>query len=217
MFTLLLTRASRRMLGVVASTSFVLAIACPVAATTPARSTGREPHALKPITLQPGDQLVVTGSRLRCIVSTAASAAHPPTLVCGVGDVQSPLPGTFAFGIADAAVLVLKATSSRQPQLVVEKDEPSTNGALFPAANRAERSYKIGPGTILLLGGSDVLCSVSSQKGTSTLTCGLAAGGSGTFIIGSYVGVISQRLAVLSKLLPNNKVETIVAKTQPPT
>jgi hypothetical protein len=194
-----------------------LPVGAPLAAAAPVRITGAEASAARSITLRTGDQLVVTGSKLRCIVSTAASASHPPTLVCGVGDVQSPLPGTYAFGIADAASLVLKATATRQPTLVVEKDEPSTNGASFPAVSRPTKKYTVAPGTIVLLGGSDVLCSVSSQGGASTLTCGLAAGGSGTFIVGSYVGVISQRLAVLSKLLPNNKVETIVARTQPPT
>ena len=169
-----------------------------------------------PVRLRAGDQIVVTGSQLRCVVSTASSASHPPTLVCGVGDVQSPLPGTYAFAIADKAALVIKSSAARKPELVVQEAEPTPKGALFPvASSRAAATLKVGPGAILLVGGSDVLCSVSSQTGTPTLTCGLAASGSGTFIIGSYVGVISQRLALLSKLLSPTKFDTIFSKTQP--
>jgi hypothetical protein len=166
--------------------------------------------------MRAGDQIVVTGSQLRCVVSTASSASHPPTLVCGVGDVQSPLPGTYAFAIADKAALVIKSSAARQPELVVQEAEPAPKGMLFPvASSRAAATLKVGPGAILLVGGSDVLCSVSSQAGTPTLTCGLAAGGSGTFIIGSYVGVISQHLALLSKLLSPDRFDTVFSKTQP--
>jgi hypothetical protein len=166
--------------------------------------------------MRAGDEIVVTGTQLRCVVSTASSASHPPTLVCGVGDVQSPSPGTYAIAIADTGALVIKSSATRQPQLVVQEQEPTPKGALFPvAANRAAATLKVSPGTILLVGGSDVLCSVSSQAGAPTLTCGLAAGGSGTFIIGSYVGVISQRLALLSKLLSPDKFDTVFSKSQP--
>ncbi len=150
------------------------------------------------------------------MVSTASSASHPPTLVCGVGDVQSPLPGTYAFAIADRAALVIKSSAARQPELAVQEAEPTPKGALFRfTSSRAPATFKVGIGTILLVGGSDVLCSVSSQTGTPTLTCGLAAGGSGTFIVGSYVGVISQRLALLSKLLSSDTFDTIFSKAQP--
>jgi hypothetical protein len=170
----------------------------------------------QPVTMRAGDQIVVTGSQLRCVVSTTSGASHPPTLVCGVGDVQSPLPGTYVFAIADTAALVIKSSASRQPELVVQEAEPTPKGMPFPATSRrAAVTLRTGPGAILLLGGSDVLCSVSLQKGTPTLTCGLAAGGSGTFIIGSYVGVISQRLAVLAKLLSSDKFDTVFSKNQP--
>jgi hypothetical protein len=169
-----------------------------------------------PVTLRAGDQIVVTGSPLRCAVSTASSASHPPTLVCGVGDVQSPLPGTFALAIADKAALVIKSSATRQPELVVQEAEPTPKSALFPvASSREAATLKVGLGAILLVGGSDVLCSVSSQARTPTLTCGLAAGGSGTFIIGSYVGVISDRVALLTRLLSPDKFDTIFSKAQP--
>ena len=199
----------------------VLPISCIVAAGSPlaSASSGHDVSSAgagsQPVTMRAGDQIVVTGSRLRCAVSTASSASHPPTLVCGVGDVQSPLPGTYAFAIADKAALVIKSSATRQPELVLEEAEPTAKGTFQIASGRAAATLKVSPGAILLVGGSDILCAVSSQAGTPTLTCGLAAGGAGTFIIGSYVGVISERLALLSKLLSSDKFVTVFSKTQP--
>ena len=45
----------------------------------------------------------------------------------------------------------------------------------------------------------------------------IAAGGSGTFIIGSYVGIISTHVALLTKLLPRTRFETIISRRQPTT
>ena len=202
---------------------FVVLAMCSVVAGGTSIASASSGHVLSrniaesgPVTLRAGDQVVVTGSRLRCAVSTALSASHPPTLVCGVGDVQSPMPGTFALAIADKAALVIKSSATRQPELVVQEAEPRPKGALFPVASRrAAATLKVSPGAILVLGGSDVLCSVSTQSQTPTMTCGLAAGGSGTFITGSYVGVISQRVALLTKLLPQDKFDTIFSRAQP--
>lgn len=158
---------------------------------------------------------MVSGSKLQCVVSTATSASHPPTLVCGVGDLQSPLPGTFALAFADSGVLMIKSSHAREPELVVKKTQPESTQPSFPAVTRAAKTFAVRPGVILLLGGSNVLCSVSSQAGTPTLTCGLAAGGSGTFVLGSYVGIISSRLALLTKLLAGDKFQRVVSEQQP--
>ena len=166
--------------------------------------------------MRKGDEITVTGSRLRCAVSTASGASHPPTLVCGIGDIQSPLPGTYAFAIADTGAIVIKSSPTRQPLLVAREGEPTPPTPLFPAAaKRAATTLKVGVGALLLVGGSDILCSVSSQSDTPTLTCGLAAAGSGTFLVGSYVGVISQRVAVLTRLLTKTSFHTVFSEPQP--
>lgn len=194
----------------------VIAAGAPIASASAGRDVSSNTAVSGPVTLRAGDQIVVSGSQVRCTVSTASSASHPPTLVCGVGDVQSPLPGTFAFAIADKAALVIKSSAARQPELVVQEAEPTPNRVPFPVASRrSAATLKVGRGAILLVGGSDVLCAVSSQSKAPTMTCGLAAGGSGTFIIGSYVGVISQRVALLTKLLAGGRFDTIFSKPQP--
>ena len=170
--------------------------------------------AAGPVTLRTGDRLVVAGSKLQCAVSTESSASHPPTLVCGVGDVQSPLPGTYALAFADEAVLVIKSSASRQPVLVTRKAQPSAPSGV-PAVSRKATTITVRSGALLLLGGSDILCSVSPQDGTPTLACGLAAGGSGTFVVGSYVGVISQKVALLTRLLAGDKLDPVVSEKQP--
>src|SRR5579864_8306539 len=79
----------------------ILAAGGPLVATSSGRFDSRSATRSSPVTLRAGDQVVVSGSKLRCAVSTAASASHPLTLICGIGDLQSPLPGTYAFAIAD--------------------------------------------------------------------------------------------------------------------
>lgn len=188
---------------------------CPAAAAATGRVGQSTTVALEPVVLRPGDELVVRGSELRCAVSTAAGASHPTTLVCGEGDLQSPLPGTYAFALADQAALVIKSSPNRQPQLVLREAQPAQSRALPPSPRRAATTVQVRSGAIILIGGSDVICAVSSQRGTPTLTCGLAAGGSGTFVIDSYVGVLSQRYAVLAKLLSNSTFKTVLSRTQP--
>ena len=207
-------RGCRRRLRALFVAGCILAVVGALASAASGAAWGLRTTGTGPVTLRTGDQLVVSGSKLRCAVSTEASASHPSTLVCGIGNLQSPLPGTYALAFADEAVLVIKSSASRQPALVTRKPQPAA-AALFPAVSRKPTSFTVRPGSILLLGGSDVLCSVSSQAGTPTLTCGLGAGGSGTFVIGSYVGIVSQRLAVLTKLLAANRFVTVVSRKQP--
>ena len=168
-----------------------------------------------PVMLAAGDRVVVTGSRLTCAVSTGPGAANPTTIVCGEGNIASPPPGTYAFALADAAALVLKASASGQPVLVVRKKQPTALGRPFPLSTRgASQSVRVAIGGVFVVGGTDVLCVVTKQSGEPAITCGLAAS-SGTFVVGSYAAVLSKRLVVLSRLLPHDALKTITAVTQP--
>jgi hypothetical protein len=189
-----------------------LLLASAVGASAANRYTAR---AAGPLAVGPGEQIAVAGSKLRCVVSTASSASHPPTVVCGLGDLQAPLPSTYAFGIADKAAIVLRSSASRQPVLVVERAEPAPGRGFATVTHAGTRTVEVHPGAILLVGGSDVLCSVSTEQGGTAVTCGLAAGGSGTFVVDSYVAVISERVALLVKLLAGNKFMTVAAEKQP--
>lgn len=171
--------------------------------------------AAAPVTLAAGDRLVVTGSRLACAVSTGSGAANPTTIVCGEGNIASPSPGTYAFALADAAALVLKASVSGQPVLVVRKQQPTASSRPFPLSTRsASQSVRVGVGGVFVVGGTDVLCAVTKQSGAPAITCGLAAG-SGTFVAGSYAAVLSKRLVVLTRLLPHGALKTITVVSQP--
>jgi hypothetical protein len=171
--------------------------------------------AAAPVTLAAGDRVVVEGSRLTCAVSTGSGAANPTTIVCGEGNIASPSPGTYAFALADAAVLVLKASASGQPALVVRKEQPTAIGGPFPLSKRgASQSLRVAVGGVFVVGGTDVLCAVTKQSGEPSITCGLAAS-SGTFVVGSYAAVLSKRLVVLSRLLPNDVPKTITVVAQP--
>lgn len=196
----------------------LLVVACvfsPAGAASTREAVQRDVGASEPVTLRAGDELVVSGTHLHCAVSTASGAPHPTTIVCGEGDLESPLPGTYAFALADQAALVIKSSATRQPELVIREAQPAESRATPASPRRSARTVSVRPGAIVLIGGSDVLCAVSSQAGTPTLTCGLAAGGSGTFIIDSYVGVLSERYALLTQLLSNSTFRSVVSRTQP--
>ena len=73
------------------------------------------------------------------------------------------------------------------------------------------RGFATGVGIML----TTVASLVMWEDGTPTLACGLAAGGSGTFVVGSYVGVISQKVALLTRLLAGDKLDPVVSEKQP--
>ena len=171
--------------------------------------------AAGPVTLAAGDRVVVPGSPLTCAVSTGSGAANPTTIVCGEGNIASPTPGTYAFALADAAALVLKSSVSGQPLLVVRKQQPTASGRPFAVSTRSvSQSIRVAVGGVFVVGGTDVLCAVTKQSGSPSITCGLAAG-SGTFVVGSYAAVLSKRLVVLSRLLPHDMPKTITVVAQP--
>ena len=173
------------------------------------------PAAHAPVLLRPGDKVVVRGSELRCAVSTASATTSPRTILCGKGDVQSPAPGTYVLAFADAAALVIRSSSKRQPQLVVQKTQPGTSLTTKESTRASGKTFTVNPDTLLVLGGTDVVCDVTTESGAPALTCGLFAGGKGTFIVGSYVGVLSDKVALLSQLLAGNKVKTVFSHAQP--
>lgn len=177
-----------------------------------AASTG---NAAGPITLRGGDLVTVRGSSVHCAVS-AASSANPLTIVCGKGNAQSPAPGTYAIGFADTAAIVIKSSASRQPELVVREAQPVDSRAAFPPSSRGKSSaLTVGVGDELLVGGTHVLCAISSEQKVPTMTCGLLAPGQGTFVLKSYVGIVSDKFAFLSRLVSGTKFKDVVAKAQP--
>src|SRR5579862_2573407 len=117
-----------------------------------------------PVLLRPGDKVVVRGSQLRCAVSTASSTTSPRTILCGKGDVQSPAPGTYVLAFADAAALVIRSSPKRQPQLVAQKRQPSTTLTTKQSSRPSGKTFTVSPDTLLVLGGTDVVCDVTTES-----------------------------------------------------
>ena len=97
--------------------------------------------------------------------------------------------------------------SSFDPASLPSGNYPFTTGGTSPTG-----AYAVGG--VFVVGGTDVLCAVTKQSGAPSITCGLAAS-SGTFVVGSYAAVLSKRLVVLSRLLPNDVPKTITVVAQP--
>jgi hypothetical protein len=161
--------------------------------------------------LHAGDQVVVSGTHVRCAVSSGL----PRTIACGVGDAQNPFAGSYGVAVADQAALFLKASASRQPMLVLREAQPKLTVSSFPAATGKPRTLTVRLGTVLTVAGSHVFCAVTTAERMIAVTCGLTAAGSGLFIPGTYAGVVTPRYALLAKKLPGGKVKTVVQRKQP--
>jgi hypothetical protein len=193
----------------------LVAILTIAGATVSAAIAAQRSPAAAPITLRAGDRVEIAGTSIQCAVSTESGASSPLTMVCGVCSLQSPNPGTFALAFADSAAVVIKSSATRRPELVLRKSQP-TAPTSFPTSSRGASSlFHVKSGELLVVGGTDVLCGVSLQSGAPALTCGLAAGGNGTFVIGSYVGVLSERVALLDELLAGGHFATVLSRAQP--
>ncbi len=162
------------------------------------------------VRLHAGDLVAVSGTRIRCAVSSAL----PRTIVCGLGSAQKPSVGSFGVAVADQAALLLKAAASG-PVLVLREAEPKVSISSFPAAAGRPRTLTVKTGTALVVAGSHVMCDVITSQGVIAVICGLTASNSGVFIPGTYLGVITPREAVLWKKLPGDKVKTVISRKQP--
>src|SRR5579862_922784 len=129
--------------------AFVCALAWPLAAGAGASS------AL--LRLRAGDQVVVRGSRLHCAVSTGSAASSPTTILCGEGSGR-PQPGSYALAFADRTVLLLQASATGQPHVLLRKPQPAAPGAAIPPVSHPKpATYLAGPNTLLLVGGTHVV------------------------------------------------------------
>jgi hypothetical protein len=172
--------------------------------------------AAAPPSLHPGDSVVITGTKLNCVVSIASEATtQPTTLVCGEGPTGAPSPGTYAFAIADGGALLLKSSAKGKPELAAHETEPSTLPGTFPAGtSRKPRAFKVAVGKDFDVAGTDVYCGATSDGGVAAITCGLAYPKT-TFLVGSVVALVSSKAALLSKLVAKGKFESLKAAAQP--
>ncbi len=164
----------------------------------------------KLLRLGAGDRLTVKGTSLHC----AVSAKPPATIVCGEGSAQSPRAGSYAFAVADTALLVLKATSSSTPTQVRREPEPHGPGATYPGPPAGGRSLSASVGTIATVGGTHIFCAVERLQGTTYVTCG-PANGSAIFFPKSYVGAVSEQDLFVIRKLDQKRTKTVFRHRQP--
>ncbi len=200
--------AASRSLAVVATAGAVAAVLTFVVAG--ARSAPE--HALRLQPLAAGDQVAITGTSLRCSVSSAGGS--PTTIVCGEGSPSGPRAGTFAFAVADASLLVLKASRSSTPVEVAQRKQPPLAGAAYPGAVGGGRSLTAGVGTAMTVSGTHVFCAVTKISARPYVTCG-PADGSGMFVRGGFVGVVSETELLVVRKLGQNRTKTVLSRRQP--
>jgi hypothetical protein len=164
------------------------------------------------IALNAGDQMAVSGTQLRCAVSSSL----PRTIVCGLGDRHEPFPGSYGFAIADRAALFLKASASRQPELVLRKTQPKLVGASFPSTHGVPRTRTVKLGTGLEVSGTHIACVVTpDRQGLVGVACGLHTPSSDVFVYGSYLGVVTSRYASLEEKPSQYRLRTVIRRSQP--
>lgn len=164
------------------------------------------------VALNAGDRVSVSGTHLRCAVSSGL----PRTIVCGLGDEQKPFAGTYGFAVADHAALFLKASASGQPRLVLRKTQPKLVGAPFPSTSGAPRTRTVKLGTVLEVSGTHVLCLVTPDPpGLPAVVCGLHTPRFDVFVYGAYLGVVTPRYASLQNKPGHDSLTTVIRRKQP--
>jgi hypothetical protein len=156
-----------------------------------------------------GDQFSIKGTALHC----AISASMPVTTVCGLGT-ASPRPGTYAFAVADSALLVLKASSAGTPVEVKREPEPRGSGPTFPGVSAAGHTITVGLNAVVTVGGTHVFCAVERQGGQTFVTCGPATA-SASFFVKSYVGAVSAHTLYVIQKLDQKRTRTALTEHEP--
>ena len=166
------------------------------------------------VALNAGDQVAVSGTHLRCAVSSSL----PRTIACGLGDRHEPFAGSYGFAIADRAALFLRASASRRPELVLREMQPKLVGASFPSTHGVPRTRTVRLGTVLEVSGTHVVCGVMrrppDRQGLATVVCGLHTTNSDVFVYGSYLGMVTARYASLQQPSQHG-LKTVIRRSQP--
>lgn len=191
---------------------WLAALAAGVALLTAGADPAWSDAQVKLLRLGAGDQVAITGTTLHCAVSSAGGS--PTTIVCGPGDSSGPRVHTFSFADADESLLVLRASKSATPVQVARKGEPVVPGAAFPGSVTGGRSLTGGVGTAMTVAGTHVFCAVVSISSRPYVTCG-PGDGSGMFVRGAFVGVVSDTQLLVVHKLSQNRTVTVLTRHQP--
>jgi hypothetical protein len=169
---------------------------------------------VKTLRLKLGDRIEVKGTPLACVVQDSGGTVN---FACVEGSLASPLPHSFAVGIADKGADLAGVTASgSSAKLVTVVHEPSVSGASFAIPARRPRKFVVTPTTALLIGGTHIFCAVQTTQATRNVTCGLSSFAHHLqFPAGTYVVSESARFALLGKTGPKGAFKTVAARSQP--
>jgi hypothetical protein len=174
--------------------------------------SARSDVKVKLLRLAAGDQVTITGTSLRCSVSSAGGS--PTTIVCGPVDSSGPRARSFSFAAADPSLVVLRASASSTPVQVARRAQPKVPGAAFPGSVTGGRSLTGTVGTAMAVVGTHVYCTVASISSRPSVACG-PGDGTGMFVRRAFVGIVSDdRLLVVRKLSQTESV-TVLSRRQP--
>jgi hypothetical protein len=194
--------------------AFVGAAIVGMSVVVPVRAASRSSREVV-VALNAGDLVAVSGTHLRCVVSSSL----PRTIVCALGDTQKPFAGSYGFAIADRAALFLRASASRQPELVLRRMQPKLVGATFPSTHGVPRTRTVRLGTVLEVSGTHIACLLMrrppDRQGLAAIACGLHTPTSDVFVYGSYLGLVTSRYASLLEKPGQYSLRTVIRRSQP--
>lgn len=188
------------------------ALAVGAALLTAGAGSARSDARTKLLRLGAGDQVSIAGTSLHCAVSSAGGS--PTTIVCGPGDASGPRIRSFSFAAADEALLVLRASRSATPVQVARRAEPVVPGAAFPGSVAGGRSLTAGVGAAMTVVGTHTFCAVTSASSRPYVACG-PGDGSGMFVRGAFVGVVSDNQLLVVHKLSQTRTVTALTRRQP--
>ena len=187
-------------------------VAAAVAADTAAASASKP--AVRELHLMLGDRIRVTGTPLACVVQNSGGTVN---FACVEGSLHTPIPHSYAVGIADkGADLAAVSGSGASAKLVTVVREPVVRGATFAIPTRAARTFKVVTTTAILIGGTHIFCAVQRTDGTVNVTCGLSSLAQHLqFPPGTYIVSESTRFALLGKTEAKDNFKTVAVKSRP--
>lgn len=201
-------RAAASAVAAVVATALALA-AAGVAAASPnaTRAIAASPAVLE---IGTGDTLRVAGSRVACVVT--ANGAKSGILCMLLANLSTPLPGSYAAGLAEDGEAILVAYDRSSRGALVTRFTQAAHAAASP--RRAGRLIGARLGGLYRLRDTDVLCTVGSSLRPAGITC-FMAGPNGRIVGSAGIAVVDGVAARIFRVTSRTAVHVLAEKAQP--
>lgn len=151
-----------------------------------------------------GDTLRVAGSRVACVV--AANGAKTGVLCMLVTRTSTPVPGSYAVGLAEDGEAILVGYDRRGQGSLVTRFTQSRARAARIIGARLGGAYR--------LRGTDVLCAVGTALRPAGITC-FMAGPNGRIVGSAGIAISDGVIARIFRVTARNVVRSLVDRPQP--